>query len=157
MTLKLDLDGDTGVIVSRRFAAPPAAVFDAHVDPSIMRRWMLGPDGWTMTTCESDARPGGRIHCAWQGPDGGGFSLSGEYVSLERPHRIEHIERMHLPDPTPDNHVVTVFEPDGDGTRLTMTMRLPSKEARDAMIATGMADGMEASYARLDGMTQTAG
>ena len=156
MTLDLRTDGDTGAVITRRFAASPEAVFDAHIDPDTMRRWMLGPEGWKMTTCDSDARPGGKIHIVWEGPDGGGFSLTGEYVALDRPRRIEHVERMHLPDPTPDNRIVTVFEPDGDGTRLTMTMSLPSKEARDAMLATGMADGMEASYARLDGLSQPA-
>ena len=122
MTLEYTLDGDTGVVFARRFAAPPAAVFDAHVDPALLRRWLYGPDEWRMTRCECDARPGGRFHYAWEGPDGGGFYITGEFVWLDRPRRIEHIERMHLPDPTPDNRVVTVFDPDGDATRMTMTM-----------------------------------
>ena len=64
---------------------------------------------------------------------------------------------MHLPDPTPDNRVVTVFEADGGGTLMTMTMRArPTRETRDAMLASGMEHGMEASYARLDGMARAA-
>jgi uncharacterized protein YndB with AHSA1/START domain len=60
---------------------------------------------------------------------------------------------MHLPDPTPDNHIETRFEPDGEGgTKMTMTMTLPSTEARTAMLATGMDQGMETSYARLETM-----
>jgi uncharacterized protein YndB with AHSA1/START domain len=57
---------------------------------------------------------------------------------------------MFLPDPTPDNHVETTFEPDGTGTLMTMRMTLPNAEARAAMLASGMADGMEESYARLE-------
>ena len=57
---------------------------------------------------------------------------------------------MHLPDPTPDNHIVTTFEKDGDGTLMIMRMSLPDPEARRAMLETGMAHGMEASYARLE-------
>ena len=57
---------------------------------------------------------------------------------------------MHLPDQTPDNHVETVFEEDGEGTLLTARMTLPDQATRAAMLETGMEHGMEASYARLD-------
>ena len=61
-----------------------------------------------------------------------------------------------MPDPTPDNRVETVFAPEGEGTLLTMTMTMPTAEALDAMVATGMTDGMEASYARLDALEREA-
>ena len=57
---------------------------------------------------------------------------------------------MHLPDTTPDNHVETRFEPDGTGTMMTMRMTLPDAGTREAMLKTGMADGMEISYQRLE-------
>ena len=57
---------------------------------------------------------------------------------------------MHLPDPTPDNHVDTRFEPDGTGTRMIMRMTLPDSETRAAMLASGMEHGMEDSYVRLE-------
>ncbi len=47
MTLKTE--GDRHVVVTRRFAAPPEAVYRAHTEPSIIQKWLLGPDGWTMT------------------------------------------------------------------------------------------------------------
>jgi uncharacterized protein YndB with AHSA1/START domain len=65
---------------------------------------------------------------------------------------IVHVERMHLPDPTPDNHVETTFEPDGAGTLMTMRMTLPDADTRAAMLASGMEHGMEASYVRLEAM-----
>jgi hypothetical protein len=61
---------------------------------------------------------------------------------------------MYLPDPTPDNRVETRFEPDGAGTFMTVRMTLPDGETRDRMLATGMESGMEASYVRLEGMTE---
>lgn len=58
---------------------------------------------------------------------------------------------MHLPDATPDNHIETRFEPDGEGgTRMIMTMTLPNAEARAMMLASGMEHGMEDSYARME-------
>jgi hypothetical protein len=59
---------------------------------------------------------------------------------------------MYLPDPTPDNHVETTFERDGDGTLMTMRMTLPDEQTRATMLATGMEHGMEASYVRLEEM-----
>jgi uncharacterized protein YndB with AHSA1/START domain len=59
---------------------------------------------------------------------------------------------MYLPAPTPDNHVETTFDADGDGTLVTIRMTLPDAQTRAAMLATGMERGMEASYGRLEGM-----
>jgi uncharacterized protein YndB with AHSA1/START domain len=83
---------------------------------------------------------------------GGGFHLTGEYVELEPYGRIVHVERMHLPHPTPDNHVETRFDADGTGTLMTMRMTLPDAQTRATMLATGMERGMEASYVRLEEM-----
>jgi uncharacterized protein YndB with AHSA1/START domain len=150
--LTLKTEGDTHVIVTRHFAAPPEAVYRAHTEPELIQRWMLGPDGWTMPVCISELRPNGKIRFEWTDGKGGGFYLTGEYLELRPYSRIVHVERMHLPDPTPDNHVETTFEADGTGTLLTMRMTLPDAETRAGMLATGMADGMEASYARLESM-----
>ncbi|CEJ11944.1 hypothetical protein BN1110_02239 [bacterium YEK0313] len=148
--LVLKTEGDRHVVVTRRFAAKPEAVYRAHTEPKLVQQWMLGPEGWTMPTCISEARPGGRIHYEWSDGKGGGFQLTGEYVALEPFSRIVHVERMHLPDPTPDNHVETRFEADGTGTLMTMRMTLPDAETRAAMLASGMEGGMEASYARME-------
>lgn len=148
--LELRTEGDRHVVVTRRFKAPPEAVYRAHTEPALLQRWLLGPEGWTMPVCINEARPGGRIRYEWSDGKGGGFHLTGEYIELVPFSKLEHVERMHLPDPTPDNHVETRFEPDGDGTLMTMRMTLPDAETRAAMLQTGMDEGMEASYARLE-------
>ena len=148
--LTLRTEGDRHVVVTRRFAAPPQAVYRAHTVPEVIQRWMLGPDGWTMPVCVCDARPGGKIRFEWSNGKGGGFYLTGEFVEVVPFSRVVHIERMHMPDPTPDNRVETRFDPDGKGTLLTMRMTLPNAETRAAMLATGMEHGMEASYERLE-------
>ena len=150
--LTLATEGDTHVLVTRRFAAPPEAVYRAHVEPALIQKWMLGPDGWTMPVCINDARPGGNIRYEWSNGEGQGFSLTGEFIELEPHRRIVHVERMHLPDPTPDNHVETIFEPDGTGTLMTMRMTLPDAETRAMMLSTGMEHGMEAGYRRLEAL-----
>jgi uncharacterized protein YndB with AHSA1/START domain len=148
----LKTEGDRQVVVTRHFAAPPEAVYRAHTEPSLIQKWMLGPEGWTMPVCISEARPNGQMRYEWSNGKGGGFYLTGEYLELEPHRRIVHMERMHLPDPTPDSHVETTFDPDGSGTLMTMRITLPDSKTRAQMLATGMESGMEASYVRLEGM-----
>lgn len=148
--MKLVTEGDTHVIITRHFAAPPETVFRAHTEPELLKKWLLGPEGWTMPVCINEARAGGKIRYEWSDGKGGDFYLTGEYVELQPHKRIVHVERMHLPDPTPDNRVETTFEPNGKGTLMTMRMTLPDQESRTAMLASGMEHGMEASYQRLE-------
>lgn len=148
--LQIKTEGDTHVVITRHFKASPEAVYRAHTEPELIRQWLLGPDGWSMPVCINEARPGGKIRYEWTDGQGGGFYLTGEYVELIPFSRMVHVERMHLPDPTPDNRVETRFEPEGDGTLLVMRMTLPDTETRAAMLETGMEHGMEASYRRLE-------
>jgi uncharacterized protein YndB with AHSA1/START domain len=154
--LTLQTEGDTQIVITRRFAAPPAAVYRAHTDPALIQRWLLGPEGWTMPVCVNEARPGGKMRYEWVNGKGQGFHITGEFLDLNPPSRIVHVERMFLPDPTPDNHVETTFDADGEGTLMTIRMNLPDAQTRAAMLSTGMERGMEASYARLEGIIQVA-
>ena len=157
--LTVRTEGDRHVVMTRRFAAPPDAVYRAHTDPALLQQWLLGPEGWTMPVCISEARPNGKIRFEWSDGKGAGFYLTGEYLELEPGRRIVHVERMHLPDPTPDNRVETTFEARESGTLMTLRMELPSEEVRAQMLATGMEHGMEASYVRLENtvLTERAG
>jgi uncharacterized protein YndB with AHSA1/START domain len=148
MTLKTEQE--RYVVVTRRFGAPPEAVYRAHTEPKLIQQWMLGPEGWTMPVCINESRPGGKIRYEWSNGKGAGFYLTGEFLELVPYSKIVHVERMHLPDATPDNHIETSFEPDGTGTLMTMRMTLPDSQTRAAMLATGMEHGMEASYVRLE-------
>ncbi len=150
--LTLRTEGDLNVVVTRHFTAPPELIYRAHIEPELVQKWMLGPDGWTMLVCICDARPNGKIRYEWTNGKGGGFHLTGEFLELDPFSKIVHVERMHLPDPTPDNHIETTFSPDGAGTLMTMRMTLPNAEARKHMLASGMEGGMEMSYVRLEKM-----
>ena len=150
--MTLQTEGDTHVVVTRHFAASPEAVYRAHTDPELIKKWLLGPDGWSMPVCVSEARPGGKIRYEWTNGKGRGFYQTGEFLELEPFRRIVHVARMHLPEPTPDNHTETTFEQDGDGTLMTLRMTLLDKTSRETMLASGMESGMETSYARLEGM-----
>ncbi|WP_371226143.1 SRPBCC domain-containing protein [Roseovarius sp. 2305UL8-3] len=151
MPLEIELHGETALIVTRRFTAPPATVYTAHTDADLVQKWMLGPPGWFMPVCEYDARVGGKIRIQWRSEDGEELLLTGEFLSLDPPHRMVHTEIFHMPDPAPTNTITTTFKDDGEGgCLLHMVMELPDADARQAMLDMGMAEGMEQSYARLD-------
>ena len=150
--LTLKTEGERHIVGTRRFNALPEAVYRAHIEPKLIRQWMLGPEGWSMTVCINDPRQGGAFRYEWTHKEQRSFHITGEFVELAPFSRIVHVERMHLPDPTPDNHVVTTFEKDGAGTLMTLRMTLPNAASRAAMLATGMEHGMEASYVRLDAL-----
>ena len=105
-----------------------------------------------MPLCINENKPGGKFRYEWTNAKGHSFYITGELVELEPYNKIVHIERMHMPDPTPDNRVETRFVADGNGTLMTMRMTLPDAQTRAAMLATGMERGMEASYVRLEKM-----
>lgn len=141
------LPSDTEIAMSREFDAPAALVWKAFTTPSLLRRWLLGPDGWEMPICEVDLRVGGKWRYGWAQPDGSGaFEMYGEYTEVTPHSRLVNTE--HFEDNPPAVTTVEFAEKDGR-TVMTTTMRLVSQEARDAVLATGMADGAGRSYERL--------
>ena len=155
--LNMTTEGTTHIIVTRRFAAPPEALYRAHTDTKLIQKWLLGPDGWTMPVCINDAKPGGKFRYEWaNAAKDQSFYITGDIIEMTPYSRLVHVERMFLPQQTPDNHVETNFEKDGSGTLMTMRMTLPDEKTRAMMLASGMDRGMEASYARLEPILEAA-
>lgn len=142
---------DREVVVTRVFAAPRGMVFDAHTKPELVRRWLLGPPGWTMPVCEIDLRVGGRYRYEWaHGGSGQRMGVAGTFQEIVRPSRIV-ITQLFDEDWTGGETLVTTELVEAQGkTTLTTTVRYSSREARDAALKTGMTTGMEAGYERLD-------
>ncbi len=141
---------DTEIRVTRHFAAPRALLWAMHTDPAHIPHWMTGPEGWSMPVCEVDVRPGGRWHYVWRKATGEEMGMEGAYVEVVPPSRLVTTERWGPEWPETIN--IVEFTEQGAGTLLTMTVRYPSKEARDAALQTDMKQGMEHSYARLDAL-----
>jgi uncharacterized protein YndB with AHSA1/START domain len=114
---------------------------------------MLGPDHWTMPVCEIDLRPGGTWHFLWRRADGTEMGMSGVYREIVPHERLVSTESWGGAWPETVN-TLALTEEDGK-TTATVTILYPSKEARDAVFATGMKDGMAQSYERLDDHLRT--
>ncbi len=153
---QVTLPTDREVKVSRSFRAPRTLVYRAYTEPALVRRWLLGPPGWTMPICEMDVRVGGQYRWRWQSDDKRNeFGFSGTFREVQPPSRIVHTEAYDpgtIGGPYPgEPAIVTVtFAEDGGVTTVTSLIDFGSKEARDAAVATGMTDGMEQSYQLLD-------
>ena len=137
---------DREIVMTRVFDAPRALVFDAWTKPEHVRKWMLGPDGWTMPVCEIDLRPGGIWRFVWRREDGSEMEMRGVYKEVMRPERVVHTEAWGGDWPETLN-TLTLTEQNGKTTS-TSTILYPSKEARDAAMQTGMKDGASVSFDR---------
>jgi uncharacterized protein YndB with AHSA1/START domain len=149
-TTTLTRVSDVEISITRDFAAPRTLVFDAHTKPEHVSQWLLGPEGWTMPVCEIDLRPGGSWHFVWRRDDGTEMEMSGVYREVVPPERIVNTERWGPEWPETVNTVR--FTEDDGTTKVTQTVRYPSKEARDVALATGMMTGVEHSYELLDAL-----
>lgn len=140
---------DTHVRVSRIIRGSVEKVWEAHHDPALMKRWMLGPDGWTMPVCEPAASVGESYRYVWEDENGqNSFGFTGELLESAHPRRSVTTEQMIGMDPTTINEM-TLTPADG-GTLLSLVITYPDVETRDMILETGMAEGMEASYARME-------
>lgn len=136
------------VRITREFDAPPEKVFRAHSDPGLVVQW-LGPRRHEMRIDHYDCRTGGSyryVHAS----DGNEFGFHGSFHDV-RP--AELMVQTFTFEGVPDSVALErlLFEDLGGGrTRLTATSLVDSFEARDAMLASGMEDGIREGYERLD-------
>jgi uncharacterized protein YndB with AHSA1/START domain len=139
---------DHQVVVTRVVRAAREVAFDVFTSPKHLPHWMTGPEGWTMPVCEVDLRPGGTWHYVFRKSDGAEMDMRGSFREVKRPELVVSTERWGPEWPETVNRI-EFTERDGL-TTMTMTITYPSREARDAALKTGMKDGMETSYARMD-------
>jgi uncharacterized protein YndB with AHSA1/START domain len=148
-----DTPNDTEVVITRVVKAPRNLVYQAYTVPKHLQQWLLGPEGWTMPVCEFEARKGGSWRYVWRKADGVEMAMGGTVTDIVPNERIVSTERWGPEWPETLNTVV--FTEAGGFTTITLTVTYPSKDARDAALKTGMKDGVEQSYARLDALLAT--
>lgn len=156
-TLKVATPTDREIVITRAFDAPREQVWRAMTEPDLIRRWCTGPPGWEMTVCENDLTVGGAFRHEWRGPDGAAMAMHGVYQEIEPPARIVRTATFEFgcDAQAGEQKEKLVLAEQGGRTMLTLTLLYPSKEARDATIASGMEQGVAASYDRLDEIIST--
>lgn len=142
--------GESELVMTRTFAAPRRLVFDALTRPDLLRRW-YGQEGWTLTVCEIELRPGGKWRLVSRLPDGREIGQHGVYREIIAPERIAKTENWEDWDPGEVVATTTLAERIGQ-TDLVETTVFPSAEVCAMLLKAGLASGAGESYDRLDAL-----
>lgn len=156
-------------IFTRLFAVPRQRLFDAWLDQELLAEWW-GPHGFTNPVCITNPKPGGSFRIVMRSPEGIDQSVSGEYLRIDTPHRInyaitiddapaEFLEQLnkqrHGGKYTAAPRMVNSLlfeEQEGGKTRLTLRTRFESNVDRDAILKVGYPEGMAESLEKLEEM-----
>lgn len=144
---------DREVVITRVVEAPRPLVFEAFTNPQHVPNWLTGPDGWTMPVCEIDLRPWGAWRYVYRKSGGTEMTLQGTYSEVVPPERVVSTESWGPQWPETINTMV--FAEYAGLTTITINVTYPTREARDAALQTGMKEGMDQGFARLDQLLQT--
>jgi uncharacterized protein YndB with AHSA1/START domain len=149
--LTIATPGDCEIVMTRVVRAPRALVFDAFTKPEIIKRWLLGPDGWSMPICEVDLRANGTFHYVWRNDaNGKEFGLHGTYREVTPHERLVHAENFDEPWYPGDAIVTTTFSEGEGSTTVAISQLFDSREARATALESGMEKGVATSFDRLE-------
>jgi len=142
----ISLPSEREILVTRTFDAPRELVFRAHTDPQLIPLWW-GPRSTTTIVDKMDVRPGGEYRFIHRSDDGSEVVFHGEFREIVAPQRLVQTSAM---EGMPGFLLETLsFEEHGGKTTLTVLDDCPTQEVRDAVLASGMEEGMNESYDRL--------
>ena len=148
-TFKVTTPSDQEIRMTRLFDAPRRLVFEAMTKPEHVKQWWgrLG-EGYSVPVCEIDLRVGGAWRFVNRHPNGEA-AFHGEYREIAPPSRLVFTEIFEeFPDTV--SVVTTDFTEESGKTRMTATVRYPSRDVRDMVLASGMSRGAGISYDRLE-------
>ena len=150
-TAKVTLPTDEQILITREFDAPKHLVYRALTTPELVKRWWHANRG-EVTIAEIDLRVGGSWRSVAVTEDGFEVGFHGEYREIVPNERIVSTEVYEgAPEGGGTVNTMTLTEEDGR-TTLTTLVQAPSKEVRDAIIASGMEAGMQDAMDLLEGV-----
>jgi len=141
------LPTDEQILITRELDAPRELVYEAWTTPGLVRRWWTAKRG-EATVCEIDLRVGGRWRYVMVAHDGTEVGFHGEYREIVPNERIVSTEVYEgLPEGVSEEEAATVntvtFEEQECRTCLTILVQARSKASRDAIVESGMEDGLQ--------------
>jgi uncharacterized protein YndB with AHSA1/START domain len=134
--------------MTREFDAPRELVFRAWTDPELLVQW-LGPRKYKMTLERWEPRDGGRWRYVHSDDEGNAYAFHGVFHGEQTPDgMLQTFEFEGAPGHVSLEKLV-LEERDGR-TIMRNHSVYQTVEARDAMIASGMEDGVNDGFDRLD-------
>jgi uncharacterized protein YndB with AHSA1/START domain len=146
--------GTHEIIMARVFDAPRELVFTVMTDPKLIPQWWGLRDHATIVD-KMDVQAGGLWRYIQRDQQGNEFAFHGVYHSITAPERvIDTFEFEGMP-----GHVILetmTLEAHADGkTKVTVSSVFQSVADRDGMLSSGMTEGANESYDRLDELLKT--
>ena len=143
---QITLPSDRELLITRVFAAPRELVFKAHTDPALIPLWW-GPRNTTTIVDKMDVRPGGKYRFIHRNEDGSEYVFHGEFKEIVSPERIVQTSEL---EGMPGTILETLTLEEHNGKTIVTVVELcESQEQRDAVLASGMEEGLNESYDRL--------
>src|SRR5688572_30295243 len=142
---------DREIAMTRVFNAPRHLVYEAHINPELLKRWLGAFGDWSLVECEIDLRVGGSLRYVWRNKvNGTEMGMSGTYREIVPNERIVSTEVFD--DPWYEGEAVgtLTFVEENGKTTLTSTVQYSSKKTRDGVLQSGMESGVAASYDKLE-------
>lgn len=142
---------DRELVVTRAFDARARVVFEAMVQPELVKRWWAPRAlGVTLFSCEADVRVGGKYRYVFGKDPAQSMAFSGVYKELV-PHSRIVFTQLFEPMASAGEAVITIALEERDGkTHMVQHQLYPSKQALDGAIASGMERGMRETFDQLD-------
>jgi uncharacterized protein YndB with AHSA1/START domain len=154
------LPTDEQILIEREFDAPRELVYKAYTTPELVSRWWHARRG-EVTLVEIDLRVGGRWRYVMVTGDGTEVGFHGEYREIVPDERLVSTEVFEgLPEGVSEEEAATLntatFTEAGGRTKLTILVQANSKASRDAIIASGMEDGLHDALELLEQVARSA-
>jgi uncharacterized protein YndB with AHSA1/START domain len=151
--LTVTTPSDTEIQMTRVFDAPRDLVFEAHSSAEHMKNWW-GPRKYETIAAEVDFRPGGKWRIVHRGPDGEEYGFHGEFREIVPPERITWTFEFEGAPGQVAVETVSLKEHEGK-TTMTVISDAGTKEARDAVLESGMTEGAAETFERLEEYLET--
>ncbi|MEX0283240.1 MAG: SRPBCC domain-containing protein [Paracoccaceae bacterium] len=120
---------DLTLSVERTIQAAQKDVFDAWLNPDMLRRFMMPAAEMTVPVARTEPKQGGRFEIVMRAGDND-IPHAGTYLEIDPHERI--VFTWESPYSADDSTVTLLFAPDGDGTRVTLThVRFVDEQTRD--------------------------
>jgi uncharacterized protein YndB with AHSA1/START domain len=144
---KVSLPTHEQILIEREFDAPRRLVYEAFTTPELVKRWWHAKRG-EVTLVEIDLRVGGKWRYVMVTPDGTEVGFHGAYREVVPNERLVSTEVYEgLPEGISEEDAATLntttFAEANGRTTLTIIVQAKSKISRDAIIASGMEDGLQ--------------
>jgi len=139
------LPTDDQILITREFDAPRDLVYRAYTTPELVKRWWSAKRG-EVTVAEIDLRVGGKWRYVMVTEDGEmQVGFHGEYREVVPNERLVSTELYEMEGLSEDDATLNTatFEETEGRTTLTILVQANSKEQRDAIIESGMEDGLQ--------------